>query len=382
MNNHKLIISDFYDGVLLGFQMDGNQLQRVFDLSEDSVLGNIYCGYVKDVVKNINAAFVEFENGKKGYLSCKNYPEPVHQGDRVLVQVSGDKIKTKEYTLTGKINLNASCLVLTVGNTDISISRKISDNQKREELKQLLEGMNNAEYGFILRTNSVNFSKEKILTQAENLVRQWEDIKNKFKYASIKSAIIKNDYLVSVCKEFQEKFKGEVLTDQLTVYETLGTSGISAIYNGQDRISLCNKYALEKHLREALGTKVWLKSGAYLVIEPTEALTVIDVNTGKAEVKTQREKTFEKINREAAFEIARQIRVRNLSGIIIIDFINMKNSECYTELERIFKEAIKLDFVQCDIAGFTKLGLLEVSRKKKEKPLYEVLNESKKERNI
>lgn len=359
---------------MLGLHLNEGKLERVFDFSGDSVLGNIYSGYIKDIAKNINAAFVEFDNKKKGYLSLKNYNGQVKQGDRVLVQVSGDKIKSKEYTLTGKVNLNSECLVLTVGNTEVSISRKISDNKKRKELKQILSTLKNDEYGFILRTNSVNFSAEEILKQAKNLIKSWEEIKTKFKYALVKTAILKNDYVATMSCEFVEKFKGDLITDNTEIFKSLKEAGLPIMFNDEDKISLCNKYSLEKHLREVLGKKVWLKSGAYLIIEPTEALTVIDVNTGKAEIKTEREKTFKKINGEAALEIARQIRVRNLSGIIIIDFINMKDSESYTQLEQIFSDAIKGDFTQCNIAGFTKLGLLEISRKKQEKPLHELIS--------
>lgn len=359
---------------MLGFHLEDNHLERIFDFSGESVLGNIYCGYVKDIATNINAAFVEFDSGKKGYLSLKNYKGKIKQGERVLVQVSADKIKSKDYTLTGKINLNSECLVLTVGNTDISVSKKINDTEKRDELKQTLSMFANEEYGFILRTNSVYFSKEDISNQAQKLIERWEEIKNKFKYAALKTAIVKNNYMISMCTEFVEKFKGDLFTDSIDVFGEIKAAGLPILFNDDSKISLCNKYSLEKHLREALGKKVWLKSGAYLVVEPTEALTVIDVNTGKAEVKTEREKTFKKINIEAAIEIARQIRVRNLSGIIIIDFINMKDNESYVELEQIFSNAIKCDFSQCNIAGFTKLGLLEISRKKQEKPLHEILN--------
>lgn len=124
MSNNKLIISDFYNNNLLGFFLTDNKLSRIFNFNETSVLNNIYCGYVKDVVKNINAAFVEFDEDKKGYLSLKNIKAKIKQGDKILVQVSGDKIKTKDYSLTTDFNLNSECLVLTEGKTGINISKK------------------------------------------------------------------------------------------------------------------------------------------------------------------------------------------------------------------------------------------------------------------
>jgi ribonuclease G len=353
--------------------MEEDNLVRIHNFQQDSVLGNIYCGYVKDILKNLNGAFVEFDKDKKGYLALKNHNENLHQGDKVLVQVSGDRIKSKEYALTSNINLNSDCLVLTVGNTDISISKKITDKNTREELKENLKSYANEEYGFILRTNSVNFSGEEIKTQAESLIEQWLQIKKSFEYAAPKSAIIRKNNLELFCKEYVKRENCGIITDNKSVFEKLTDSGIGVIYHKEGTISLSNKYCLDKYMRQVLNEKVWLKSGAYLVIEPTEALTVIDVNTGKAGGKTNREETIKKINIEAAREIVRQIQLRNLSGIIIVDFINMKQQEDYQNLERMLREMVKNDFTPCYIIGFTRLGLMEISRKKKEKPLYEVV---------
>ncbi len=128
-------------------------------------------------------------------------------------------------------------------------------------------------------------------------------------------------------------------------------------------------------MKNALSKKVWLKSGAYLVIEVTEGLTVIDVNTGKAEFHSNKEKTFEKINLEAALEISKQLRIRNISGIIIVDFINMSKKESYQNLENILKSYVDCDYVKCNIWGMTHLGLMEISRQKKEKPLKEIVGD-------
>lgn len=373
MNKTKLIISDFYKGCLLGFKLADDKLVRIHDFNEESVLGNIYCGYVKDVVRNIDAAFVEFDKNKKGYFSLKNCREKLHQGDRVLVQVSGEPMKSKDYTLTSNISLNSECLVLTVGNTDISISRKITDKKQRTILKENLKQYVNDEVGFILRTNSVEYSAEEIKKQAEELLNQWNEIQHRFQYAAVKSVILKRKNLEEVCKEYVKKENCDIITDNKQLYDRLTSENINIKYNEDNKISLCNKYSLEKHLRQALNEKVWLKSGAYLVIEPTEALTVIDVNTGKAELRTNRNETIRKINLEAANEIIRQIQVRNLSGIIIVDFINMDDKKNYIKLEQSMKEAVKGDFCPCYIIGFTQLGLMEISRKKREKPLYEII---------
>lgn len=373
--DNRLIISDFYNNILLGFYFINDELYRIQNFSDNSLIGNIYCGYVKDVVKNIDAAFVEFGDNLKGFLSLKNIEKKPKSGGKILVQVAGDKIKTKDYALTLKLNLSSDNLVMVVGGSGISISRKITDNDTRNRLKSSLSSLDTGEYGFILRTSGADCSMEDILAQADLLKKQYEDILRKFNFSTSKALLFENNKIVNACNEFINKYSGEIKTDNENVYKFLTNSRISATYFTDTSISLCNKYALGKHLKNALSKKVWLKSGAYLVIEVTEALTVIDVNTGKAEFHNNKEKTFEKINLEAALEISKQLRIRNISGIIIVDFINMSKKESYQNLEDILKSYVDCDYVKCNIWGMTHLGLMEISRQKKEKPLKEIVGD-------
>ena len=373
--DNRLIISDFYNNILLGFYFINDELYRIQNFSDNSLIGNIYCGYVKDVVKNIDAAFVEFGDNLKGFLSLKNIEKKPKSGGKILVQVAGDKIKTKDYALTLKLNLSSDNLVMVVGGSGISISRKITDNDTRNRLKSSLSSLDTGEYGFILRTSGAECSMEDILAQADLLKKQYEDILRKFNFSTSKALLFEDNKIVNACNEFINKYSGEIKTDNENVYKFLTNSRISATYFTDTSISLCNKYALGKHLKNALSKKVWLKSGAYLVIEVTEALTVIDVNTGKAEFRSNKEKTFEKINLEAALEISKQLRIRNISGIIIVDFINMSKKESYQNLEDILKSYVDCDYVKCNIWGMTHLGLMEISRQKKEKPLNEIVGD-------
>ena len=373
--DNRLIISDFYNNILLGFYFINDELYRIQNFSDNSLIGNIYCGYVKDVVKNIDAAFVEFGDNLKGFLSLKNIEKKPKSGGKILVQVAGDKIKTKDYALTLKLNLSSDNLVMVVGGSGISISRKITDNDTRNRLKSSLSSLDTGEYGFSLRTSGADCSMEDILAQADLLKKQYEDILRKFNFSTSKALLFENNKIVNACNEFINKYSGEIKTDNENVYKFLTNSRISAAYFTDTSISLCNKYALGKHLKNALSKKVWLKSGAYLVIEVTEALTVIDVNTGKAEFHSNKEKTFEKINLEAALEISKQLRIRNISGIIIVDFINMSKKESYQNLEGILKSYVDCDYVKCNIWGMTHLGLMEISRQKKEKPLKEIVGD-------
>ena len=369
--NNLLVISKVKNKTL-GFQFENQVLCRIHNLESESLVGNIYCGYVKDVVKNINAAFVEFDSDKKGFLSLNNIPFPVKQGDKILVQVSGDKVKTKDYLLTWKINIPGAAVVLTVGDTNISISRKIKDKELKESLKESLLEFSNKEYGFILRTNSTEYTIDEIKQQAEKLILQYNDYKNKLLHGKAKTAIHIKNHSIDLCKNFVTKSKGKIITDVALIYKELTAEQINVLWNDDSKVNLINKYSLEKHIGNALNRHVWLKSGAYLVIEQTEAMTVIDVNTGKADMHTNRKQTLFKINKEALGEIARQLKIRNISGTIIVDLINVDTS-LYEELIQYMRESVMDDFVLCSVVDITKLGLMEITRKKQEPPLYEIL---------
>lgn len=358
---------------ILGFQFEDDVLCRIHDFQSVSLVGNIYCGYVKDVVKNINAAFVEFDKDKKGFLSLSNIPFSIKQGDKILVQVSSDKVKTKDYLLTWKLNLASEQVVLTVGDTGINISKKIKDKTIREEFKNSFFDISNDEYGFILRTDSVSHTIEELKQQAEQLISRYHEYKNKMIYVKPKTALYLKNHVVDICQEFVSKFNGRIITDVESVYQQLMANQTEVLWNDDSKVNLLNKYSLEKHIRNALSKNVWLKSGAYLVIEHTEAMTVIDVNSGKADMRTDRKKTIARINNEAAKEIARQLKLRNISGTVIVDFINMERI-FYDELMRQMRQYVSEDFTLCSVIDITELGLMEITRKKQAKPLLEIIH--------
>lgn len=358
---------------ILGFQFEDDVLCRIHDFQSVSLVGNIYCGYVKDVVKNINAAFVEFDKDKKGFLSLSNIPFSIKQGDKILVQVSSDKVKTKDYLLTWKLNLASEQIVLTVGDTGINISKKIKDKTIREEFKNSFFDISNDEYGFILRTDSVSHTIEELKQQAEQLISRYHEYKNKMAYVKPKTALYLKNHVVDICQEFVSKFNGRIITDVESIYQQLMANQTEVLWNDDSKVNLLNKYSLEKHIRNALSKNVWLKSGAYLVIEHTEAMTVIDVNSGKADMRTDRKKTIARINNEAAKEIARQLKLRNISGTVIVDFINMERI-FYDELMRQMRQYVSEDFTLCSVIDITELGLMEITRKKQAKPLLEIIH--------
>lgn len=369
---NKLIISDFYKNILLGFFFVDDVLERIYPLQGD-VVDNIYAGYVKDIVKNINSAFIEFDNDKKGFLPLKYCEDKeLRQGDKVLVQVYADKVKTKDYVLTTNISLKSHDLILTSNNKTISISKKITDSSKREELKSAMQAIE-PNVGFVIRTSAGNREIEELQNQAKQLMANYESLKKRFTYSTSKALLQSKDEISLICEKLSENDGLDIITDSKEIYKKIIEAGWNCIYNDDKKVSLQNKYSLGRHIDEVLNSKVWLKSGGYLIIEHTEALTVIDVNTGKANMKKNREETFLKINKEALYEILRQLRLRNITGLIIVDFINMKDEKSNKIICNEMCEAAKEDYTQCVVVGFTKLGLMEITRKKQHKPLNEIL---------
>lgn len=361
---------------ILGFQFEENKLSRIYNLENKSLVGNIYVGYVKDIVKNLNAAFVEIDGESKGFLSLKNYPHKIKQGDKILVQVAGDKVKTKDYLLTWKLNISVGSVILTVGNNNFSISKKIDDSLLREQYKNSFSHFCTDEYGFILRTNAQSKDLKNLENNINEAIEIYNQTVNKFNFLKAKTLVYKKDKQLEVLEDFVLKKDGMVITDVEQIYESLKVADICASFNDEKKINLINKYSLEKHLKNSLNRHVWLKSGGYLIIEHTEAMTVIDVNTGKADFKSNRDKTIQKINEEAAKEISRQLQIRNISGTIIVDFIGsdeLKNGN----LIAVMRQEVKKDYVSCSVVDITKLGLMELTRKKKEKSLEEIVNEKK-----
>lgn len=361
---------------ILGFQFEENKLSRIYNLENKSLVGNIYVGYVKDIVKNLNAAFVEIDGESKGFLSLKNYPHKIKQGDKILVQVAGDKVKTKDYLLTWKLNISVGSVILTVGNNNFSISKKIDDSLLREQYKNSFSHFCTDEYGFILRTNAQSKDLKNLENNIDEAIEIYNQTVNKFNFLKAKTLVYKKDKQLEVLEDFVLKKDGMVITDVEQIYESLKAADICASFNDEKKINLINKYSLEKHLQNSLNRHVWLKSGGYLIIEHTEAMTVIDVNTGKADFKSNRDKTIQKINEEAAKEIARQLQIRNISGTIIVDFIGsdeLKNRN----LIAVMRQEVKKDYVSCSVVDITKLGLMEITRKKQERPLYEIFSEAK-----
>ena len=389
MTDKKYIITKFnnngQDMIFYGLH-NGKEFYEinVCDLQSDSIIGNIYIGRVKDVVKNINCAFIEYEKGNVGYYSLDNNKSHIFlnkknsdtlaQGDIVIVQVEKDAIKTKDPVLTSNINLNGKYVAVNINKSGLGISSKIKDNDRREAIKALLNEFISENYSIIVRTNAENANDKDIVDELQELLGEWNDIYNK---ALTRTAytILKNtepEYIKRIDGIYDGEIV-EVVTDDKDIYEKLSRKSSICRFYEDKLLPLDKLYSVSHCLDNILSKKIWLKCGGYLVIEQTEAMVVIDVNTGKFSKGKNLSQSVLKVNLEAAAEIAKQIRLRNLSGIIIIDFINMHDKEFENQVINEFEATVSKDPIKTDVIGMTRLGLLEVTRKKVKASMYEIL---------
>ena len=366
----------------------------IFYEDEPFVLGNIYVAHVNDVVKNINAAFVEYSPGKKAYLSLENTEHTffinrknttkICQGDNILVQIKKEPIKTKDAVCSTCIEFSSNYVVLTYGVAGINVSTKIKDNSLRQSLSNYCSdiiasimydkeayGMITEELfdsilsntGIIVRTQVQDISDYELIK--EDILKQFEALFlcfNKALYSKGRTCIYSNENpILSVINKHKSD---EIITDNEEIYKLLCEQSIDVNLYEDSLLPLYKLYNIEGLLNDVSSRKVWLKSGAYLVIDYTEAMTVIDVNTGKCEKGKNKEDTILKINLEAAVEAMRQIKLRNISGIIIIDFIDMTKDDAKEALLNQLIDEAKKDNIKTSIMGLTRLNLVEITRKK------------------
>lgn len=380
-----------------------------------SILGNIYIGRVENVVKNLNAAFIKIAPNQNCYYSledCKNAvftkklsaKKELVAGDELLVQVTKEAIKTKDPVVTSNLTFSGNYAVLTTGNRRLSVSSKL-DGETKKSLKMLLEQHfpedTARDFGIIVRTNAKNVSKEVLLQEINSLRQSYETLLKNVAHKTCFSCIYEEEpHYLKQLRGLREEVLEQIVTDDRVIFERICMMygiGEEAFFDGgsiktrvdtftvkehiklhyyeDTMLSLASLYGIKSALEDALKEKVWLKSGAYLIIEPTETLTVIDVNTGKNVAKKEVQENFLRVNKEAAAEIARQLRLRNISGMILVDFMNLTSKEAEAELLNFFRSALKTDPVPTQLIDITKLGLVEVTRKKVQKSLREALNQ-------
>jgi ribonuclease E len=361
------------------------------DISQ--IHGNVYLGKVQNVLPGMEAAFVDIGTPKNAvlYRGDVHYdPEDVERsghdgrqlrieqvlraGQTILCQVTKNPIGAKGARLTQEVSLPGRFVVLIPNSSTYGISKRLPDDERRR-LRQVLDRVKPAQHGIIVRTAAEGTTSEEIENDVRRLLRQWEQIDQLAKRSKAPTMLYREpDMAVRVIREeFNNDYRGIVIDDR-ELYEQVRdyVGGISPTLADRveyfdpetEPLPLFERHHVHEQLHRALDRKVWLPSGGSLIIETTEALTVIDVNTGKNVGKSSLEETVFKNNLEAAVEVARQLRLRDVGGIIVIDFIDMERRDNRDQVVQVFRDALSRDKTRTQVFEISELGLCEMTRKR------------------
>lgn len=373
-------------GRIIITQLNGSDFLFLFDDEHElvsikciksSMVDDIYIARIDQINEGLKAAFAQISPDKRVFLPLENFGKDIPKcGTQLPVQIKTDPIKSKLPTAGTDICIPGSLCVLHLEGTGVSVSRKLEASSRdflfEEVTKRMTEQMQ--EFRWVIRTNAQNLiddSMEPLFEEMSSLMDIGLKIRESSSHLSLYSCLFSHESDLLKCI-FEIPFSeyDTIITDNKLYYDEIMESSlvgnnITIKYYDDQYITLKNLHSLETYLNRALDSKVYLECGGYLIIEPTEAMTVIDVNSGKAEGRRRDNDSYIfKINKEAAVEIARQLRLRNISGIIIVDFISMKNKKDEENLIKILQDEFKKDRILTQVVDITPLGLVEITRKK------------------
>jgi len=379
------------DGQLEYFEAE-NQRKKQFR-------GNIYKGRVANVAHAIEAAFVDFGGGRHGFLPLDQYcggalvdnlgtwdeterRPPLRPGTELLVQVTKEESAVKGAALTSYISIAGRYLVMTLGTKRYGISKKIASEKERERIRKHMEKLDYPEHvGFIVRTAGAGRSLRELKADMQNLLKIWErTVEGARTHKAPALLYEEQDIVIRTLRDRYSADVAQVLIDSQASYQK--ASDFFDVYYPQEKGKLVlyrqkrplfTKFNLEEQIERMSARKVPLPSGGHIVIDRTEALWAIDVNSGRSSKDRDIEDTAFRTNREAALEIARQLRLRDMGGLIVIDFIDMEDRGHNKEVERILKEEMKKDKAKSDVSAVGKFGLVAVSRQRMGISFYDVL---------
>ncbi|OPJ55552.1 Rne/Rng family ribonuclease [Alkalithermobacter paradoxus] len=354
----------------IAYLEDNKLVDLWIERNDEKIIGNIYRGKVTKVLKGMEAAFVDIGLHKSGYLPLKN--EEIKQGQDILVQVKKEGEKDKGPKLTTEISLPGRSLVLVCNKDHLGISNKIECEDEKKRLLDIASEIKPNGKGIIIRTQAIDVKKEELQNDLKNLLKMYENIEKEYKLGIGSKLLFKDiDISLKTIRDNLAQDIEEIIINDYKKYgeikslaKSINVSFTSKIKYFDDVVDIFDYYGIQSQIQRALNRKVWLKSGGYIIIDKTEALTVIDVNTGKFTGSLGLDETIFKTNCEAAVEIARQLRLRDISGIIIIDFIDMKSKEHKDKLLKMLSRHLRDDKTRTNVLGITNLGLVEVVRKK------------------
>ena len=346
--------------------------------------GNIYIAQVGDIINGMQAAFIDYGEKKKGFIHLKdvlpkvdetkekidntiNISKVIKPNQKIMIQIKKDSDFTKGARVSTHISLPGKYIVLMPNTDFITVSQKISSTDIKKELTKFIKTNLPEGFGAIIRTSCEKASFDDIKSDINVLLERWEKIQIKYKQVKTVPKLIweSEGIIEKIITDLSSKNLEKIVTNDKDIYKKLSNnynkSNLKIIF--EEKPNLLEKYELEQQIEKLQDRKVWLNCGGFITIDKTEALTAIDVNTGKFTGKKDLESTIFKVNKEATIEIAKQLRLRDIGGIIIIDYIDMADKENKKKIEELLKEQFKSDRAKTQVEGFTKLNLMELTRK-------------------
>ena len=382
----ELIVNKSNDTKIIA-AVENGKLVEIYEENEQSQKarneGNIYIGIVKDIVPGMQAAFVDIGTEKNSFIHVKDVvpqvdekiekridkkiKDVVKSGEKILIQIQKDSNEKKGARTSTHIKLTGKYVILMPNTNIVTISQKIENDKERERLLEIVKNVLPENTGAIVRTAALKKNGEEIEKDLKQLVEKWKKIKAKFDKAPNKPQLLfkSPSFLEKLILDLPENKIEKIEVNEQKEYEEIRKmlNDINEKISLELNENIFEKYELEKQIEKTKQRKIWLNCGGFITIDQTEALVAIDVNSGKFTGKSTLEETVYKVNYEATIEIAKQLRLRDIGGIIIIDYIDMQKQENKEKIEKLLKESLKQDSAKTQVEGFTKLNLMELTRK-------------------
>jgi ribonuclease G len=392
---------------------EGRVAELFFERHDDrGLVGNIYRGKVSRVLPGMQASFIEVGIDRTTFLYGGDTLDPayiqqrqeaeqsdsepgeiefvrtpvqnlIREGEEITIQVSKEPLGSKGARVTMYLSLPGRYLVLVPEIDHIGISRRIEDDEVRDQLRKKIEPIKPKDLGLIIRTAALSASEEELKSDVDYLVKTWEELQDKIANAKTPSLLYEEPNLpIKTTRDYYSEEVEEIIVDNKETYEELErffkkamNDAVSKLVLYEDKVPVFDHYGIEVDIGSALGRRAWLPSGGYLIVDQTEALTAFDVNTGRFVGSQSAHETILKTNMEAVDVIVEQLRIRNIGGIIVIDFIDMDKEEHRELVFNKFEQALRSDKAKTNVLKISELGLVQMTRKRTSESLEHRLME-------
>ena len=391
----EIIINCNQNNKIIAIVNNGNLIEQYEEnQSSHRIEGNIYLGKVVDVLPGMQAAFIDIGDETKAFLHIKdvlpkvsnetgnkneeyskyNIKDYIRVGNPIIVQVKKDKTDRKGARVSTHLNIGGRFIALMPDLNFITVSQKIENLDEAKRLKNIVQNIETNNHGIVLRTSAEGKEKELIQQDVKNVINLYNEIKQKTEKLISSNEVIPqiiyenggivNKILIDLIDKDIEKIWVNNQIEYENIKKFLQKMNINDnIIEFKFNTNLLDLYSINNQIEKIKNRKVWLKCGGFIAIDKTEALTAIDVNTGKFTGKISLEETVLKVNQEATIEIAKQLRLRDIGGIVIIDYIDMEQKQNEEKIVELLKNELKYDRAKTQVIGFSKLHLLEMTRK-------------------